>query len=230
MDPILLLLRWAHIVGAVLAIGGLAFARFGLLPALADFDEETRARIHESIRRRWLPFVILSITLLLVSGLANFLLFNRLVKEQGWAGGTWMQQTSYHALFGVKFLLAMGVFYFSSGLMGRSHGTQWIRDNRSTWLTITLGMAIGIVIISGCMRQLHTGPNVIPDDGGVSMDETDNRDEAPPARYQDGEAGSSFRNQEQELILPGADTDNIKEADASLESTPEETNAEPTPE
>ena len=145
MDPMSLLLRWAHIVGAVLAIGGLAFARFGLLPALADFDEETRARIHESIRRRWLPLVILSITLLLVSGLANFLLFNRLVKEQGWAGGTWMQQTSYHALFGVKFLLAMGVFYFSSGLMGRSRGTQWIRDNRSTWLTITLGMAIGIV-------------------------------------------------------------------------------------
>ena len=47
MDPMSLLLRWAHIVGAVLAIGGLAFARFGLLPALADFDEETRARIHE---------------------------------------------------------------------------------------------------------------------------------------------------------------------------------------
>ncbi|MEO1992782.1 MAG: hypothetical protein ABGW78_12660 [Pirellulales bacterium] len=227
MDPTTLLLRWAHILGAVLALGGLAFARFGLLPALADFDEETRVKIHESIRRRWLPWVILAITLLLVSGLANFLLFNRLVKEQGWGGGTWMQQTSYHALFGVKFLLAMGVFYFSSGLVGRGRGTQWIRDNRSTWLTITLGMAIGIVIISGCMRQLHTGPNIIPDDGGVSMEEKTGSEEASPARYQDGAAGSSFRNEEQELVLPGADADPAQKEDTPSEASSDETNDKP---
>ena len=80
MDPTTLVLRWAHILAAVIAVGGLAFARFGLLPALVDFDEETRAKIHESIRRRWLPWVIGAITVLLASGLANFLLFNALVK------------------------------------------------------------------------------------------------------------------------------------------------------
>ena len=81
MDPTLLLLRWAHLLAAIVAVGGLVFARFGLLPAIADFDEETRDRIHERIRRRWLPWVIGSITLLLASGLANFLLFNARVKE-----------------------------------------------------------------------------------------------------------------------------------------------------
>jgi uncharacterized membrane protein len=204
MDPTTLVLRWAHILGAVIAVGGLAFARFGLLPALADFDEETRTRIHESIRRRWLPWVIGAITLLLASGLANFLLFNSLVKEQGWAGGMWMRQTSYHALFGVKFLLAMAVFYFASGLVGRGQGTQWIRDNRATWLSVTLGMAVGIVMLSGWMRQLHTGPNIVAD-GGVVLEETavDGEDSAP--RYRDGEAGSRFRGPEGGLILPGAE-------------------------
>jgi hypothetical protein len=148
--------------------------------------------------------VIGAITLLLASGLANFLLFNSLVKEQGWAGGTWMRQTSYHALFGVKFLLAMAVFYFASGLVGRGQGTQWIRDNRATWLSVTLGMAVGIVMLSGWMRQLHTGPNIVAD-GGVVLEETEvGMDDAPP-RYRDGEAGSRFRGPEGGLILPGAE-------------------------
>jgi hypothetical protein len=203
MDPTTLALRWAHILAAAVAVGGLAFARFGLLPALADFDEETRARIHESIRRRWLPWVIGAITVLLASGLANFLLFNALVREQGWAGGGWMRQTSYHALFGAKFLLAMGVFYFASGLVGRGRGTQWIRDNRATWLTITLGMAVGVVMISSWMRQLHTGPNVTAG-GGVLMDEMEIGVEAGP-RYRDDEAGSRFRVPEGTLVLPGVE-------------------------
>jgi uncharacterized membrane protein len=171
MDPTLLLLRWAHLLAAIVAVGGLVFARFGLLPAIADFDEETRDRIHERIRRRWLPWVIGSITLLLASGLANFLLFNARVKEEGWAAGEWMRATSYHSLFGAKFLLALVVFYFASALVGRSAGTQWVRKDRATWLSLTLGLAVAVVMISGWMRQLHTGPNLIAaGDGGVLIE------------------------------------------------------------
>ena len=84
MDPTTLLLRWAHVLAAVIAMGGLVFARFGLLPALTNFDSATRENIHESIRRRWLPWVIGSITVLLASGLANFLLFSSRVKAENW--------------------------------------------------------------------------------------------------------------------------------------------------
>jgi uncharacterized membrane protein len=173
MDPTLLLLRWAHLLAAIVAVGGLAFARFGLLPAIAEFDEETRNRIHDRIRRRWLPWVIGSITLLLASGLANFLLFNARVKDEGWAGGEWMRATSYHSLFGAKFLLALVVFYFASALVGRGAGTQWVRNDRATWLSVTLGLAVAVVMISGWMRQLHTGPNMIAaGDGGVMIETT----------------------------------------------------------
>ncbi|NDC54704.1 MAG: hypothetical protein EBZ74_10565 [Planctomycetia bacterium] len=158
-----LLLRWAHVLAAIAALGGLAFARFGLVPALAELDAATRDRIHDGIRRRWLPWVIGAITVLLASGLANFLLFNARVKaDPAFWGGTWMRDTSYHALFGVKFLIAMVMFYFSSALVGRGAGTQWVRDDRAKWLGVTLALGIVVVLISGWMRQLHTGPNAPP--------------------------------------------------------------------
>jgi uncharacterized membrane protein len=196
MDPTLLLLRWAHILAAIVAMGGLVFARFGLLPALSEVDAATRDRIHEAIRRRWLPWVIGAITVLLASGLANFLLFNGRVKAEGWSGGFWMRQTSYHALFGAKFLLAMVAFYFASALVGRGQGTQWVRNDRAKWLSVTLGVSLAVVLLSGWMRQLHTGPNQI-ESAGVGMpsssrDADDGGDQADD-RYRDGRAGSVFR-------------------------------------
>lgn len=169
MDPTLLALRWAHILGAIVAMGGLVFVRFALLPALAELDESSRERVHETIRRKWLPFVIGAITVLLASGLANFLLFNARVKAEGWADGTWMRMTAYHALFGVKFLLAMGAFFLASALVGRGAGTQWARNDRATWLSVALGLSLAVVMLSGWMRNLHTGPNVL-ETTGVSME------------------------------------------------------------
>jgi len=204
MDPTLLLLRWAHILAAIAAMGGLVFARFALVPALSEFDSATRDRIHDAIRRRWLPWVIGAITVLLASGLANFLLFNGRVKAEGWSEGFWMRQTGYHALFGAKFLLAMVTFYFASALVGRGEGTQWVRNDRAKWLSVTLGLALAVVLLSGWMRQLHTGPNQV-DGGGVGMpsrplkadgepnrDGDENEDRAND-RYRDGAAGSVFR-------------------------------------
>ena len=204
MDPTLLLLRWAHVLAAIVAMGGLVFARFALVPALSDFDAATREKIHDSIRRRWLPWVIGAITVLLASGLANFLLFNIRVKADGWGDGQWMRQNSYHAMFGAKFLLAMVAFYFASGLVGRGQGTQWIRNDRAKWLSVTLGLLLAVVLLSGWMRQLHTGPN-LDNENGVGFGADAGVGEERNTRYQDGAAGSKFR---------GSKTDD-SEADAS---------------
>jgi uncharacterized membrane protein len=193
MDPTLLLLRWAHVLAAIVAMGGLFFARFALVPALSEIDSTTRDRIHDAIRRRWLPWVIGAITVLLASGLANFLLFNGRVKAEGWANGQWMRETSYHALFGAKFLLALVAFYFASALVGRGAGTQWVRNDRAKWLSVTLGLTLAVVMLSGWMRQLHTGQNVAGDENGVRIESGGSGEEMPDTRYQDGEAGSNFR-------------------------------------
>jgi uncharacterized membrane protein len=164
MDPLSVVLRWAHVLAAITALGGLLFARFAFVPAAEDLGEETAERLHEGVRRRWLPWVIGAITLLLASGLTNYVLLIRRVKEapELW-GADWMRQTGYHGLFGVKFLLAMIVFYLASGLVGRGAGTQWIRNARRQWLSVTVGLGVAIVLISGWMRQLHTGANDLPD-------------------------------------------------------------------
>lgn len=193
MDPTLLLLRWAHVLAAIVAMGGLVFARFALLPALSELDASTRDRVHERIRRHWLPWVIGAITLLLASGLANFLLFNARVKGEEWAGGQWMRETNYHALFGAKFLMALVVFYLASALVGRGAGTQWVRNDRAKWLSVTIGLTLGVVLLSGWMRQLHTGPNMIAaGDGGVEIDVMSSRE----LRRDDGEKADGQERQE----------------------------------
>jgi len=164
MDPLSVLLRWAHILAAITALGGLLFSRFALLPTAEELGEETADRIHAGVRRRWLLWVIGAITLLFASGLTNYILMIRRVKDapELW-GPDWMSETGYHTLFGIKFLLAMIVFYLASGLVGRGAGTQWIRNARRQWLSVTVGLGVAIVLISGWMRQLHTGANDMPD-------------------------------------------------------------------
>ncbi|MFM7184402.1 MAG: hypothetical protein ACKO4Z_06480 [Planctomycetota bacterium] len=191
MDPTLLVLRWAHVLAAIVALGALVFARFGLLPALSELGAETRDRIHDRIRRTWLPWLIGTITLLLASGLANFLLFNARVREEGWGGGEWMRQTGYHSLFGAKVLLAFVAFYLASGLMGRGRSTQWLRDDRAKWLTVTIGIMLAVVLLSGWMRQLHTGPNLLAaGDGGVRMERnTDGGGRRDGGMQSDGQEG-----------------------------------------
>lgn len=188
-DVYLVALRWGHILAAIVAVGGLFFARFGLLPGLNAVDADAQAKIHESIRRSWLPWVILAITLLLVTGLVNLVLFLYRVDEEKWADGLWMKQERYHLLFGIKFLLSMVVFYFASALVGRGQGTQWVRNSRAFWLSFTLLLAVAVVLLSGWMRTRHTGEN--RGGGGVSIERRG--EAAPDNRYKDESAGSVFR-------------------------------------
>lgn len=172
-EPLGLLLRWGHVLAAITAMGALIFSRFALLPTLEELDEATRDRIHEGLRRRWLLWLIGAILVLLVTGLANYLLLISRSNADAWGGNgrMWMRSHGYHAFMGVKILFAMAVFYLASALFGRGEATQWARDDRRKWLTITLGLALAVVILSGYLRQMHTGPNTVPAvDGGERLD------------------------------------------------------------
>jgi len=163
-EPLGLILRWSHILAAIIALGGLIFSRFALLPALEDLDEEARDRVHDGIRRSWLKWVIGSITILLLTGLANYLLTITRANTEAWGGNgrMWMRAHGYHAFMGAKILFALALFYLASALIGRGEATQWARDDRKKWLTITLGLGLAVVILSGYLRQMHTGPNTGP--------------------------------------------------------------------
>jgi uncharacterized membrane protein len=168
-EPLGLLLRWCHILAAITALGGLIFSRFALLPALEDLDEVARGRVHDGIRRSWLKWVIGSIMILLLTGLANYVLTISRASTEAWGGNgrMWMKTHGYHAFMGAKILFAFVLFYLASALIGRGEATQWARDDRKKWLTITVGLGLAVVILSGYLRQMHTGPNTVvaADDG-----------------------------------------------------------------
>jgi uncharacterized membrane protein len=145
MSSLALVLRWLHIIPAVVVGGATIFARIALLPALASLQDAERLRMKESIDRRWRVVVMVCITLLFVSGIANFVLYQAPVHKG---------QSLYHALFGVKFVAALIVFFLASALSGRSRALAPIRANSRFWVGAAATLVLGIVLISGVLRSI----------------------------------------------------------------------------
>jgi uncharacterized membrane protein len=158
IDWLAFVLRLLHILAAITAVGGSIFIRFALYPAVPLLPEGQRAAVHEVVRRPWARLIYISIAVLLVTGLINFVLFLR--SSKAWST-EWREEylSIYHILFGIKLLLALGIFALASILAGRSPGTQKIRDNAKFWLNVNLAMALAVVAISGIMRLTHVGPS-----------------------------------------------------------------------
>ena len=87
--------RWLHITAAAVAVGGLIYARFVLMPAMESLAAEQRAALAAQIAKRLRPIASAAIVLVVVSGVYNLIR----VLEQG-------VTSSYHMAFGIKFLIA----------------------------------------------------------------------------------------------------------------------------
>lgn len=145
MNTLQLVLRWMHIVPAVVAGGATIFVRIALLPALAALPDGERGRVKEAIDRRWRVVVMACIALLLVSGIANFVLYQAPVHKG---------QSLYHALFGIKFLAALIVFFLASALSGRSPALAPIRANSRFYVGVAATAVIVILLLSGVLRSI----------------------------------------------------------------------------
>jgi len=145
MSTLAIVLRVLHIAPAVVAGGATIFAWVALLPALTSLPEAERARLKDAIDRRWRIVVMVCVTLLLVSGVLNFVLYQAPVHKG---------QPLYHALFGVKFVAALVVFFLASALSGRSTAFAGIRTNSRLWVGVTATLVIAIVLISAVLRSI----------------------------------------------------------------------------
>ena len=145
-----LMSRWLHLLAAITAVGGTIFIRFALQPTLATLPDEQRRSLHESLLARWSKVVMASIFFLLASGIYNFIVINGNLKT----GNQAMQdlRPMYHALFGVKFVLALGIFFIASALVGRSPAFAKVRANAKLWATVNISLAVVLVCLSGFMR------------------------------------------------------------------------------
>ena len=146
-----LALRWLHIISAVALVGGCFFMRFAGLPGLnAITDADQRESAAARMRTAWSKIVMGTSGLLLISGLVNVM---RII---GTYGSNF--DGPYHALVGIKLLLALSVFALSAILSGRSTLAQQLRQKESLWLTVNLLLAIGVICLAGYMKQIDRTP------------------------------------------------------------------------
>lgn len=147
VDYTVLISRWLHIVGVVITIGGSMFMMFGLLPSMkATLDESARNRLRETVRKRWSMYVHIGITLLLITGSINFYKLSM---------SSDMSPMPYHAIFLVKFLAALSLFFIATALMGKSPAFEKIRQNPSKWLRYMIGVGSLVILLSGLLAQVR---------------------------------------------------------------------------
>ena len=146
-----LVLRWMHILGAAILVGGTIYQRAAWTPEVKD---EAASEQAARIRASWSKLVMASSGMLLLSGLINFVLMLQRfeISDASFPGSV------YHPVFGVKFLLALGVFFISSALAGRSGLAQRLREKEGMWLTLNMVMAIAVVCLAGMLKLAERAP------------------------------------------------------------------------
>ena len=100
------------------------------------------------MRTRWSKVVAGAIGFLLISGIYNYLATTANYTVPRW----------YHAVFGVKFLLALVVFGVASILTGRTPAADAMRRNLRFWLDLNIVLAVAVVCLSGVLRTAEKVP------------------------------------------------------------------------
>ena len=148
MDVISILSRWTHIGTAIVLVGGTFFLRFVLAPAAAQLSDSEHTKLKELVMKTWKKFVHAGIALFLVSGFYNFIVV-QIPQHRG--------DKLYHALMGIKILLALAIFFFASALVGRSKSFEGMRKNAKFWQLVLIILAAVVVAISGYLK-VRGGP------------------------------------------------------------------------
>lgn len=149
VDFVVLISRWLHIMAVVIAIGGAAYVRLALGPAIKDaLEPDAGAKLRGAIRSRWAKIVHGCILVLLATGFTNF--YFLAIKPH-------VESIPYHALFGPKLLLAMVIFFIATALVGRAPGLDKMRASSSKWLSILLMLAVIVIFLSGLLSQIRAG-------------------------------------------------------------------------
>lgn len=138
-----LILRWGHILPAMILAGGLIMLGMVWLPGVRRRGEDLETAI--SIWIPGWPRIVGGCTFfLLVTGVLNFL---RKIQQPG-------IESNYHMVFGVKFLLGMALFFLAAILVGRTSLAKKLRLKGSFWFPVAAWLGIVIVLIGGYMRAI----------------------------------------------------------------------------
>ncbi len=140
------LVRWIHVLSGTVLAGGIIFWALVLRPAMRDrLSGEPAEALGAGMASRWRALVGLSTLLLLASGFYNFftLSLDRAKDEP-----------LYHPIFGIKFLAALGIFFLSAALVGRSSAFERMRADPGKWLALNAILATLVLLLGGILKSL----------------------------------------------------------------------------
>ena len=140
MDWFAIISRWTHVGTAIVLVGGTFFLRFVLAPVATQLPDADQTRLKSLVMAAWKKFIHVSIVLFLVSGFYNYLIV---------AAPLHKGDKLYHPLIGTKILLALGMFFIASALVGKSKAFEGMRKHANFWQNAILVIAAVVVGISG---------------------------------------------------------------------------------
>ncbi len=138
--------RVVHVGTAITLVGGSLFTLWVLMPSAKELDDGPHNHLATAIGSRWKRIVHPGILLFLISGFYNY--YRAIEHHSG--------DSLYHALVGIKILLALVVFFLAAALVGKSPKLEPIRASRAKWLKVLVLLAAAIVCISGFVKVRGT--------------------------------------------------------------------------
>src|SRR5207253_4238529 len=103
-------------------------------------------------------FVMVASALLLISGIINLALAGRYNYEPVLG----MQKGGYHLAVGIKFILALPIFFIAALMTGRSSLAKRVQANAELWMNVNLTLALVMVLIGGYLKFVGRTPKAKP--------------------------------------------------------------------
>ncbi len=143
-----ILSRVIHTTCGATILGGLIYLRFVLVPTAIKSDDVCEV-VFTNKRRTWALCIALCSALLIASGLYNLLLFTDQYQNL---------PKLYHPLFGIKFLLSLGVMFIAAVIAGKTKLAERVRSKMTLWLNIVIVLALAVFVLGAILRSCRDLP------------------------------------------------------------------------
>lgn len=142
--------RVLHTVCGATLLGGAMYMRFVLAPAVPAGDGDAAlSTLFAGRRKSWALCVAACSGLLLLSGAYNFVVVISNYEKM---------PPPYHALFGVKFLVALAVMIVAAMVAGRSSAAQKMQRGLTKWLNILVLLVVSVFVLGAWLKNLPHVP------------------------------------------------------------------------
>lgn len=138
----LTVMQWLHLTSAMVAVGGVTFLRFVLLPSAEGLGEEERKALMGRVLGRFRPILYVCIGLLLLTGLHNVSM----------VAGT--VTSPYLKALLAKIGLALVIFAVAFALTIPGAIFSRMQARRKAWLTVNFILALAVVFLSAYLRRM----------------------------------------------------------------------------